>query len=71
MIFIYFWRSLGHKINFILKRIEILHNDPPDLRRSSDIDIYLNSFCLWQRKLNPVSDSDPLHFDHSSNYYII
>jgi len=57
--------SLGKKINFVLKRLEILHSDPMDLQRSSDIDIYLNSFCQWQRKLNPVSDSDILHFDHA------
>ncbi|XP_040156246.1 A disintegrin and metalloproteinase with thrombospondin motifs adt-1 [Anopheles arabiensis] len=57
--------SLGHPINFILKRLEILHNDPKDLRRSSDIDIYLNSFCGWQRKMNPISDADPVHFDHA------
>jgi Reprolysin (M12B) family zinc metalloprotease len=57
--------SLGKKINFVLKRLEILHSDPVDLQRSSDIDIYLNSFCQWQRKLNPVSDSDILHFDHA------
>lgn len=57
--------SLGHPINFILKRLEILHNDPKDLRRSSDIDVYLNSFCGWQRKLNPISDADPVHFDHA------
>ncbi|XP_038120942.1 A disintegrin and metalloproteinase with thrombospondin motifs adt-1, partial [Culex quinquefasciatus] len=57
--------SLGRPINFILKRLEILHNDPKDLRRSSDIDVYLNSFCGWQRKLNPISDADPVHFDHA------
>ncbi|CAO1420311.1 unnamed protein product [Diamesa serratosioi] len=62
---LYHHPSLGYKINFILKRIEILHNEMSDLRRSSDIDIYLNSFCLWQRKLNPVSDKDVLHFDHA------
>lgn len=57
--------SLGHEINFVLKRLEILHNDPKGLRRSSDIDIFLNSFCLWQRKFNPVSDADAVHFDHA------
>lgn len=57
--------SLVRPINFILKRLEILHNDPKDLRRSSDIDVYLNSFCGWQRKLNPISDADPVHFDHA------
>lgn len=62
---LYHHPSLGRKINFILKRLEILHTDPKDLRRASDIDIYLNSFCSWQRKLNPVSDSDVVHFDHA------
>lgn len=62
---LYHHPSLGYKVNFILKRIEILHNEMNDLRRSSDIDIYLNSFCLWQRKLNPASDKDVLHFDHA------
>lgn len=62
---LYQHQSLGYRINFILKRVEILHNEMNDLRRSSDIDIYLNSFCLWQRKLNPSSDKDVLHFDHA------
>ncbi|KAL7022303.1 hypothetical protein ACKWTF_012198 [Chironomus riparius] len=62
---LYHHPSLGYKVNFVLKRIEILHNEMNDLRRSSDIDIYLNSFCLWQKKLNPVSDKDVLHFDHA------
>lgn len=49
----------------MLKRLEILHNDPKELRRSSDIDIFLNSFCQWQRKFNPVADDDIVHFDHA------
>lgn len=62
---LYHHPSLGREINFVLKRLEILHKDPKDLRRSSDIDIFLNSFCLWQRKFNPVSDTDATHFDHA------
>lgn len=62
---LYHHPSLGREINFVLKRLEILHKDPKDLRRSSDIDIFLNSFCLWQRKFNPVSDLDATHFDHA------
>ena len=62
---LYHHPSLGRQINFVLKRLEILHKDPKDLRRSSDIDVFLNSFCLWQRKFNPVSDSDAAHFDHA------
>ncbi|XP_055379928.1 uncharacterized protein LOC129611040 [Condylostylus longicornis] len=62
---LYHHPSLGHQINFVLKRLEILHSDPKELRRSSDIDIYLNNFCMWQRKLNPTSDSDVVHYDHA------
>lgn len=62
---LYHHPSLGRKINFILKRLEILYSDPKELRRSSDIDVFLNSFCSWQKKLNPVSDADIVHFDHA------
>lgn len=62
---LYHHPSLGHQINFILKRLEILYNDPKELRRSSDIDIFLNSFCMWQRKFNPVADDNIFHFDHA------
>lgn len=62
---LYHHPSLGRPINFILKRLEVLHSNPTDLRRSSDIDIYLNSFCSWQRNLNPPSDADSMHFDHA------
>lgn len=62
---LYHHPSLGHEINFVLKRLEILHNDPKGLRRASDIDVFLNSFCLWQRKFNPISDADAVHFDHA------
>lgn len=62
---LYHHPSLGHQINFILKRLEILHNDPKELRRSSDIDVFLNSFCMWQRKFNPVADDNIFHFDHA------
>lgn len=62
---LYHHPSLGREINFVLKRLEILHKDPKDLRRSSDIDVFLNSFCMWQRKFNPFSDQDAMHFDHA------
>lgn len=62
---LYHHPSLGHKINFVLKRLEILYSDPKDLHRSSDIDVFLNSFCSWQKKLNPLSDMDVVHYDHA------
>lgn len=57
--------SLGRQINFILKRLEILHSDPEGLTRSNDIDRFLSDFCKWQQTENPPQDSDPLHWDHA------
>lgn len=62
---LYHDRSLGRRINFVLKRLEILYNDPSSLRRSDDIDTYLSNFCEWQQRLNPPQDSDTMHYDHA------
>jgi hypothetical protein len=37
--------SLGANIEFLIKRLEILQTDPPNLERSYNIDRYLSSFC--------------------------
>ncbi|XP_050674591.1 A disintegrin and metalloproteinase with thrombospondin motifs 16-like [Leptidea sinapis] len=57
--------SLGRPVNFILKRLEILHEDPANLKRPHDIDRFLSNFCTWQRLENPLGDNDPLHWDHA------
>ncbi|XP_024083646.1 A disintegrin and metalloproteinase with thrombospondin motifs adt-2 isoform X2 [Cimex lectularius] len=57
--------SLGRPVSFVMKRLEILHSDPPALHRSEDIDRFLSNFCSWQRDENPPNDSDPLHWDHA------
>ncbi|CAG9127490.1 unnamed protein product [Plutella xylostella] len=57
--------SLGRPVNFILKRLEILHEDPANLKRPHDIDRFLSNFCTWQRLENPPGDTDPLHWDHA------
>lgn len=62
---IYHDPSLGRPVNFILKRLEILHEDPGNLKRPHDIDRFLSNFCTWQRLENPHSDTDPLHWDHA------
>ncbi|XP_017054391.1 uncharacterized protein LOC108096942 [Drosophila ficusphila] len=63
---LYHHPTLGRRINFVLKRLEIWKSwDPPGLVRSRDVENYLNSFCKWQEKLNPFSDADPLHYDHA------
>ncbi|XP_022119550.2 A disintegrin and metalloproteinase with thrombospondin motifs 16 [Pieris rapae] len=62
---IYHDPSLGRPVNFILKRLEILHEDPSNLKRPHDIDRFLSNFCTWQRLENPPGDNDPLHWDHA------
>ncbi|XP_037942184.1 uncharacterized protein LOC119675069 [Teleopsis dalmanni] len=62
---LYHHPTLERRINFVLKRLEILYVDPKNLTRSSDIDTYLSNFCMWQSSLNPISDDDPKHFDHA------
>ncbi|EDV37612.1 uncharacterized protein Dana_GF13538 [Drosophila ananassae] len=63
---LYHHHTLGRRINFVLKRLEIWKSsEPAGLSRSVDVDRYLNSFCNWQEKLNPFSDDDPLHYDHA------
>ncbi|KAF2369048.1 Peptidase M12B ADAM/reprolysin [Trinorchestia longiramus] len=57
--------SLGVEVHFIIKRLEILHEDPAGLHRPHDIDIYLTNFCRWQRDENPPGDDHPLHWDHA------
>ncbi|XP_012252823.3 A disintegrin and metalloproteinase with thrombospondin motifs adt-1-like [Athalia rosae] len=57
--------SLGQIINFVLKRLEILHAEPPGLNRPHDIDKYLSSFCQWQGRENPGTDKDTRHWDHA------
>lgn len=57
--------TLGQTVNFVLKRLEILHEDPVTLKRPHDIDRFLSNFCAWQRLENPTGDNDPLHWDHA------
>ena len=37
--------NLDVEIQFLIKRLEILQTDPPNLERSYNIDKYLASFC--------------------------
>jgi hypothetical protein len=49
--------SLGHRVDFVLKRLEVLSTDPPGLLRPYDIDRFLTNFCKWQKTENPASDA--------------
>lgn len=57
--------SLGQIVNFVLKRLEVLHEEPVGLNRPHDIDKYLSSFCQWQGRENPGTDHDTRHWDHA------
>lgn len=57
--------SLGRPVNFVLKRLEILKEEAPDLVRPPDIDRFLSNFCNWQRTKNPTGDTEPSHWDHA------
>lgn len=56
---------MGRPVNFVLKRLEVLHEEPTGLNRPHDIDRFLSSFCSWQRLRNPAGDQDPAHWDHA------
>lgn len=57
--------SLGLDVHFVLKRLEILDEDPDGLHRPQDIDMFLTNFCRWQNDQNPVGDDHPQHWDHA------
>jgi len=56
--------SLGIRVDFVLKRLEILHTEPEGLKRPNDIDRFLNSFCTWQEGQQPKGRSH-LSWDHA------
>ena len=55
-------KSLGHEINFLIKRLEILKSNQ-DLKMSQNIEVLLDEFCSWQKKQN--SEDTKLHWDHA------
>ena len=42
--------TLGVDVQFLIKRLEILQTDPPELQRSYNIDRYLASFCKVKKR---------------------
>ena len=55
-------KSLGHEINFLIKRLEILKSNQ-DLKMSQNIEVLLDKFCSWQKDQN--SEDTKLHWDHA------
>ena len=68
--------SLDTEVRFQIQRLEIWTRQPLGLqsisvtdssrqRENLDIDRYLNRFCRWQSRENPIDDEDPFHWDHA------
>lgn len=57
--------SLGRRVSFVLKRVQLLGAGTTAPTPSHDIDAYLGAFCAWQRDANAASDADPRHWDHA------
>ncbi|GFX62562.1 a disintegrin and metalloproteinase with thrombospondin motifs adt-1 [Trichonephila clavipes] len=56
--------SLKKKIQISIVRLEVMKKQPSDLPHAEgDRDKLLDSFCSYQAKKNPDSDSDPNHWD--------
>uniref|UniRef100_A0A8C1MG91 ADAM metallopeptidase with thrombospondin type 1 motif, 12 n=1 Tax=Cyprinus carpio TaxID=7962 RepID=A0A8C1MG91_CYPCA len=55
--------SIGNAIHIVLVRLILLHGEEKGLKIIHHADTTLNSFCTWQKKLNPQSDTHPAHHD--------
>uniref|UniRef100_A0A9J8AQG5 ADAM metallopeptidase with thrombospondin type 1 motif, 12 n=1 Tax=Cyprinus carpio carpio TaxID=630221 RepID=A0A9J8AQG5_CYPCA len=55
--------SIGNAIHIVLVRLILLHREEKGLKIIHHADTTLNSFCTWQKKLNPQSDTHPAHHD--------
>ncbi|XP_031329539.1 A disintegrin and metalloproteinase with thrombospondin motifs adt-1-like [Photinus pyralis] len=61
---LYHHPSLGTKLDFVLVRLDIMKTQPADLPDfGGERSKLLDSFCNYQKKLNPTSDDDPQHWD--------
>uniref|UniRef100_A0A671QHK4 A disintegrin and metalloproteinase with thrombospondin motifs 12-like n=1 Tax=Sinocyclocheilus anshuiensis TaxID=1608454 RepID=A0A671QHK4_9TELE len=55
--------SIGNAIHIVLVRLILLHGEEKALKIIHHADTTLNSFCTWQKNLNPQSDTHPAHHD--------
>ncbi|XP_035228616.1 A disintegrin and metalloproteinase with thrombospondin motifs 12-like, partial [Stegodyphus dumicola] len=56
--------ALSKKVQISLVRLEVMKIQPSDLPHADgERDKLLDSFCSYQAKKNPASDSDPNHWD--------
>ncbi|XP_031426378.1 A disintegrin and metalloproteinase with thrombospondin motifs 12 isoform X2 [Clupea harengus] len=55
--------SIGNAVHIILVRLILLHGEEKQLKIVHHADTTLNSFCTWQKNVNPQSDTHPAHHD--------
>ncbi|XP_054289073.1 A disintegrin and metalloproteinase with thrombospondin motifs 7-like [Macrosteles quadrilineatus] len=56
--------TIGNSVNIVVVRIVLIEDDASEgLNITIHADHALNSFCSWQQKINPASESDPQHHD--------
>ncbi|KAJ8262663.1 hypothetical protein COCON_G00151200 [Conger conger] len=55
--------SIGNAIHIVLVRLILLQEDEKGLKIMHHADTTLNSFCAWQKNINPQSDTHPAHHD--------
>ncbi|XP_028269800.1 A disintegrin and metalloproteinase with thrombospondin motifs 12-like [Parambassis ranga] len=55
--------SIGNAIHVILVRLILLQGEEKGLKIVHHADTTLSSFCVWQKNLNPQSDTHPAHHD--------
>ncbi|XP_073716344.1 A disintegrin and metalloproteinase with thrombospondin motifs 12-like [Misgurnus anguillicaudatus] len=55
--------SIGNAVHIVLVRLILLHGDEKGLKIAHLADTTLNSFCTWQKNINPQSDTHPAHHD--------
>lgn len=57
--------NLGHRIELVIKRLEVLNETPDSLILDQNVEIMLKNFCHWQMEQNSDQDGDQLHWDHA------
>lgn len=60
---LYHLPSLGQRVDLSIVYMEFHAKAPADLTTSGERGKLLDSFCLYQKKLNKAADTDPEHWD--------
>ena len=55
--------SVGNAVNIVLVKILLLQEDQENLKIVHHADHTLQSFCRWQKRINPKNEKHPNHHD--------